>query len=417
MTHFGQQGPTLYVMLSAMTTEQPTLSNTFEATLSPNGIAATYARAPLHAWGAAVEGMARFWSSAIDRRATPLGVLDTAHRWMQSAFERKPPTWSTPHQVVREWPIARLRDFSVSSSSNVVPVLVLPPQAGHDSCVVDFAPGQSQIETIRNVGLDTVASLDWIGATHATKDTTVEDYLAVIADAIGLLGGRVNLIGDCQGGWLGTIYAARYPETVHTLTIAGAPIDTHCGTPQLQQWLVAVSPTRNTAAHRMLVAMHGGILPGRYQLAGFKAMEPAAEFERVALLLGNAHDEDDLAHYAKFADWFEHTQDISGAFYLWTVEHLFARNELVAGNLRVAGQRVDLSAIQCPIYMIAGDRDHITPAEQVWSLEQYVSTDPQDMTRRLASAGHLGLFMGRHALQDHWTPALADVLRRSALPR
>jgi poly(3-hydroxybutyrate) depolymerase len=67
--------------------------------------------------------------------------------------------------------------------------------------------------------------------------------------------------------------------------------------------------------------------------------------------------------------------------------------------------------------MIAGDRDHITPAEQVWSLEQYVSTDPQHMTRRLASAGHLGLFMGRHALQDHWTPALADVLRRSALPR
>jgi poly(3-hydroxybutyrate) depolymerase len=90
----------------------------------------------------------------------------------------------------------------------VVPVLVLPPQAGHDSCVVDFAPGQSQIETIRNVGLGTVASLDWIGATRATKDTTVEDYLAVIADAIGLLGGRVNLIGDCQGGWLGTIYAA-----------------------------------------------------------------------------------------------------------------------------------------------------------------------------------------------------------------
>jgi PHB de-polymerase C-terminus len=106
----------------------------------------------------------------------------------------------------------------------------------------------------------------------------------------------------------------------------------HCGTPQLQQWLATVSPTRNTAAHRMLVAMHGGILPGRYQLAGFKAMEPAAEFERVGLLLGNAHDKDDLAHYAKFADWFDHIQDISGAFYLWTVEHLFARNELVVGK-------------------------------------------------------------------------------------
>jgi hypothetical protein len=35
----------LCVTLSAMTTERPTLSDTFEETLSPNGIAATYARA------------------------------------------------------------------------------------------------------------------------------------------------------------------------------------------------------------------------------------------------------------------------------------------------------------------------------------------------------------------------------------
>jgi hypothetical protein len=71
MTHFGRRGPMLCVMLSAMTTEQPTLSNTFEETPSPNGIAATYARAPLQAWGAAVEGVTRFWSSAINQRATP----------------------------------------------------------------------------------------------------------------------------------------------------------------------------------------------------------------------------------------------------------------------------------------------------------------------------------------------------------
>jgi poly(3-hydroxybutyrate) depolymerase len=402
-------------MLCAMTIEHRTLTDTFEASLSTNGIAASYARAPLQAWSAAIQGVCRFWTSAIERGETPLDVVDTAYRWVQSAFDRKPPTWSTPHQVVREWPIARLRDFSEGARSDVMPVLVLPPQAGHDSCVVDFAPGQSQIETIRNVGLGRVASLDWIGATYATKDTTVEVYLEVIADAIQMLGGRVNLIGDCQGGWLGTIYTALYPKTVHTLTVAGAPIDTHCGTPQLQEWLVRISPTRSTAAHRMLVAMHGGIWPGRYQLAGFKAMEPAAAFERLALLLGNGHDEEDLAHHAKFADWFEYTQDISGAFFLWTVEHIFARNELVAGNLRVAQERVDLSRIQCPIYLIAGDRDHITPAEQVWSLERYVSTDPEDITRRLASAGHLGLFMGRHALQDHWTPALTDMLHKSML--
>ena len=39
----------------------------------------------------------------------------------------------------------------------------------------------------------------------------------------------MNLVGDCQGGWLATIYAALHPERVNTLTIAGAPIDFHAG--------------------------------------------------------------------------------------------------------------------------------------------------------------------------------------------
>ena len=70
--------------------------------------------------------------------------------------------------------------------------------------------------------------LDWIGATQETKDA-IEDYLEVIHRAVEHCGGRVNLIGDCQGGWLATIYAALYPEQINTLTLAGAPIDFHAG--------------------------------------------------------------------------------------------------------------------------------------------------------------------------------------------
>jgi hypothetical protein len=73
--------------------------------------------------------------SAVERSTPPAGLFDTFNHWMQSAFERKPPTWTTQHKVTRVWPIARLRDFSLSPESNVVPVLVLRPQTGHDSCI------------------------------------------------------------------------------------------------------------------------------------------------------------------------------------------------------------------------------------------------------------------------------------------
>ena len=85
--------------------------------------------------------------------------------------------------------------------------------------------------TIVEAGLERAYSLDWIGATAATKDATISDYLDVIESAVGQIGGPVNLIGDCQGGWLATIYAALRPEHVNTLTIAGAPVDFHAGEP------------------------------------------------------------------------------------------------------------------------------------------------------------------------------------------
>jgi len=65
---------------------------------------------------------------------------------------------------------------------------------------------------------------------------------------------------------------------------------------------------------------------------------------------------------------------------------------------------VDPSAIDCPIFLLAGTKDHITPAEQVWALADLVSTSAEHISRELVEAGHLGLFMGRTALVEHWKP-------------
>ena len=61
---------------------------------------------------------------------------------------------------------------------------MLPPQAGHDSCIVDFSAEQSQMRTILASGLERAYALDWIGATRETADATIEDYLDVIDRAV-----------------------------------------------------------------------------------------------------------------------------------------------------------------------------------------------------------------------------------------
>src|SRR3954447_20708333 len=361
---------------------------------------------------AAVRGVADYWAGAIADARTPMEMAADGMRWWRLMPDRRPPQWASPHTIVRRTPLTRLRDFSAARPDDVVPTLVLPPQAGHDSCIVDFSPEQSQMRTIAAVGLDRLYSLDSIGATQATKDATIGDYLAEVAAAVDHIGGPVNLVGDCQGGWLATIYTALHPENVNTLTIAGAPIDFHTGDAVIHEHVQALSDD-DLRFYKHLVKLGNGVLKGEFLLGGFIVIKPENELGKQLQLLANVNERRHVDRYRLFEDWYKHTQDIAGPFYLWLVEHLFRDNELVRGTLQVDGQPVDLGRIACPINMMAGSADHITPPEQVFALADHVSTDPADMLARTTNGGHLGLFMGNEALREHWPVVMAAVLEHS----
>ena len=363
----------------------------------------------VEAWAVAFSGVADCLTAALTRGPAALDVP----RWLQLISTHRRPSWTTAHEVVFEAPLARLRDFSISRKRGLVPTLVLPPQAGHDSCVVDYSAEQSQIGTILASGLERALSLDWIGATAETADASIEDYLDVIDQAIDHCGGRVNLIGDCQGGWLATIYAALHPERVNTLTLAGAPIDFHAGEPVVHEVLRHVAPGGDLRFYEALVAADGGVLKGEHMVAGFIMIQPADEISRQLQLLLHLDEPAYVARYREFEDWFKHTQDIPGGFYLWVVRHLFRDNALVGGSLRVRDQRVNLASLDMPLNLLAGATDHITPPDQVFAIAALVSTPPELVVRDVTAGGHLGLFMGHVALREHWPPLLAEVLRHS----
>jgi poly(3-hydroxybutyrate) depolymerase len=361
---------------------------------------------------AALRGAADYWAGAIADSRTPLDMAVDGMRWWQVMTERRPPRWATHHEIVRRTPLTRLRDFSAGAPADVVPTLVLPPQAGHDSCIVDFSPEQSQMRTITAVGLDRLYALDWIGATQSTKDATISDYLGEVAAAVDLIGEPVNLVGDCQGGWLATIYAALHPENVNTLTIAGAPIDFHAGDAVIHESVRALSDD-DLRFYKNMVAVGNGVLKGEFLLGGFIAIKPENELGKQLQLLAHLREDHHVDRYRLFEDWYKHTQDVAGPFYLWLVEHLFVKNELVGGTLAVDGMPVALDAISCPINMLAGATDHITPPAQVFALADHVATPPEDMLARTTTGGHLGLFMGTEALRDHWPVVMSAVLERS----
>jgi poly(3-hydroxyalkanoate) synthetase len=364
-------------------------------------------------WGAAAEGATNYWLGAMSRGATPADVADDALRWWGAMTERAEPTWHSPNELVLESRTAALRDFSQGSRKQVVPTLVLPPQAGHHSCIVDYSTDQSQIETIRGSGLERVWSLEWLGADQDTKHAGITDYVDFLERCVEEIGQPVNLIGDCQGGWLAAIYAALHPEQINTLTLAGSPIDFHAGEGPIHEWVKQLCSTGDMSFYETMVAGAGGVMPGDYILGGFITIKPENELSKQLQLLENLDDPTHRQRYAEFEDWFKFTQDLPGDFYLWIVRELFRDNKLINGEIEVGGVKADLSKLKMPLNLLAGATDHITPPPQVFAAADAMRTPASNVTRRTTSGGHLGLFMGREALREHWPPILADVLEHS----
>ncbi|MGE5636225.1 MAG: alpha/beta fold hydrolase [Nocardioidaceae bacterium] len=364
-------------------------------------------------WSVAAHGVHDWLGSLIRRGATPLDAGIDLARWIELVSERRRPRWAHPNRVVLETPVARLRDFSDRGARGVVPTLVVPPQAGHDSCIVDYSPRQSQLQVLKAAGLRRLWSLDWVGAGRKTRDASIEDYLEAIDRSVERIGaGRLNLVGDCQGGWLATVWAALHPERINTLTIAGAPIDFHAGEPVIHDYVEALTPI-DLAFYRAMVALGGGVMKGDWMVGGFITIRPESEIEKQIGLLANLDDDQHVERYRTFEDWFKYAQDIPGAFYLWIVEHLFLHNRLARGTLEIGGQHVDLGRIDAPVLLLAGAKDHITPADQVYALAEHVSTPKRRVRTRMTSGGHLGLFMGGEALREHWPPLMAEVYAHS----
>ena len=59
-------------------------------------------------------------------------------------------------------------------------------------------------------------------------------------------------------------------------------------------------------------------------------------------------------------------------------------------------------------------RSHHAPAPQVFALADHVGTyTVPDVTTTLTNGGHLGLFMGREALETAWRPMFEKIAARS----
>jgi poly(3-hydroxyalkanoate) synthetase len=323
---------------------------------------------------------------------------------------RPKPEWASPNSILYALHTLILRDFSdAHQEKNSIPTVIMPPYSGHTSIIADFHKDQSLVETLLTHGVHKIIVIDWQSATLEMKNYDIDNYLADIHIVVSDLGGCVNFIGLSQGGWMASLYAARYPKNVNSLVLAGAPIDTQAGDGPIKEYVNSLP----LSFFENLVRSGGGLLRGAYMLEGFKSLNPDKEFiGKYVDLYDHIDDPSFVKRTENFERWYEYTLNLPGRWYMQVIRDLFKENLFIKEQFMGLGKRLNAKEIVCPLYLLAGDHDDVTPKEQVFAAESYYGTKSEKIQKDMSKSGHVGLFMGISTLTENWPKVASWLLKQ-----
>ena len=291
----------------------------------------------------------------------------------------------------------RLRDFS--ADTNGVPTLVCAPYALHGATIADFAPGHSLIETLLQNGVGCVYVTDWQSATPEMQGLSIDNYLADLNVAVDELGPPVDLIGLCQGGWMALAFAARFPQKIRKLVLAGAPVDIAAGESKISN----IATRTPLAVFERIVRAGGGRALGKQMLQIWESALEINDKRLVLQIFDNTESASTQNLLQRFDDWYDTIIDLPGTYYLQVVSWLFKENRLAEGKFIALGRHIDLKTVCHPIFLLAGRDDDLVASGQILGTGQHVSTPDTEIERATEPCCHLSLFIGAETLKRRWT--------------
>lgn len=284
------------------------------------------------------------------------------------------------------------------------PTVLLVPSLINRWYVLDLRRGASVVEALVAAGLD-VFCLDW---GEPNDEDRYLDWDAVVA-RLGRMVRRVRrvsgkseigLLGYCIGGTLTAIHTALRPEGIGALVNLAGPIDFsqagflgHMTNPR---WF---DPTAIASAGNMSAAQ---------MQSGFVALRPTAQLAKLVTLADRLADEEKLEAFLSLDTWASDNIAFPAAAYERYIKELYQENRLVKGQHAIAGERVDLGAIRCPLLTVTTTKDSICPPKAAQGLAAHVSSS--DKVEVSIPGGHVGGVVGEKA-KELLYPKLAEFFR------
>ncbi len=272
----------------------------------------------------------------------------------------------TPGKVIYQNDLTQIIQY-IPTTEKVLkrPLLIIPPWI-NKFYILDLNPEKSFIKWAVAQG-HTVFVLSWVNPDERLAAKTFEDYMIEgVVNAVDVVEKAtrqkdINIIGYCVGGTLlaaALAYlAAKGDERIKSATFFTTQVDfTYAG-----DLKVFVDEAQLDALDRKMAEK--GYLEGKSMANVFNLLR-SNDLIWPYVVNNYIRGQDPFPFDLLF--WNSDSTRMPAANHSYYLRSCYLENQLSAGEMTLAGERLDLSKITVPIYNLTAREDHIAPAKSVF---------------------------------------------------
>ncbi len=266
------------------------------------------------------------------------------------------------------------------------PFLFVPPCI-NKFYILDLQPENSVIRYTVEQGHRTFV-VSWRNADDSLANKTWDDYIedaairaiAVVQDITGAR--KINALGFCVGGTiLATalaVLAARGEKPVASTTFLTTLLDFS------DTGILDLFIDEPMVQYREMQMGKGGLLKGQELATTFSFLRPNDLVWNYVVgnyLKGETPPPFDLLY------WNSDSTNLPGPMYTWYLRNTYFENNIVKpGKCTVAGESVDLSTVDMPVYIYGSREDHIVPIAGAYASTRHL---PGKKRFVMGASGHI----------------------------
>jgi polyhydroxyalkanoate synthase len=319
----------------------------------------------------------------------------------------------TPGKVVFRNRLIELLQYAPQTPNVYAEPVLITPAWIMKYYILDLSPRNSLVRYLVERG-HTVFMISWKNPDAADRELGIDDYLKLgfldALDEVRRIVPRraVHAVGYCIGGTLLAVAAAALARSgaspLATLTLLAAQTDFS----EPGELSVFITPSQIAMLEAMM--NKSGVLDAERMSAAFALLRSRDLMWAPAV---NQYVRGERPKLNDLMAWNADGTRMPWRMHSEYLERLYLKNELARGEFSLAGERIDLAAIESPMFVVGTETDHVAPWRSVYKVRGL--TRSSDYTFLLTSGGHnAGIVSGPvHPKRRHrmltWSNATATL--------